>query len=198
MVEIEAKGADDGHGQALERLAARQLDVTVEAAAAQGSADDARARIGHVHPGRRRRRGGPPSRQACRRAACRTSGTTSRVRPPGGARPCTVPAGLGPSRLVQGEVEGDERPPRRQARGLSSRASGPTGGRCRIGSRADHGTDHDKPEQGAGAPAPDEKALLSSRLGRSPSNPGGRRDKFDQQSRVMAPTFPKTLDNTLG
>src|SRR3954452_5766149 len=47
VVEVEAEGADDGRGEILEGPAARELDVAIEAAA-QGSAEDARARIGHA------------------------------------------------------------------------------------------------------------------------------------------------------
>src|SRR3954452_16057362 len=49
VVEIEAEGVDDGGGEVLEGPAARELEVAVEAAA-QGGAEDARARIGHVRP----------------------------------------------------------------------------------------------------------------------------------------------------
>ena len=49
VVEVEAEGADDGRGEVLEGGAARELEVAVEAAA-QGGAEDARARIGHARP----------------------------------------------------------------------------------------------------------------------------------------------------
>src|SRR4051794_28243746 len=49
VVEVEAEGVDDGRGEVLERPATREFDVAIEAAA-QGSAEDARARIGHVRP----------------------------------------------------------------------------------------------------------------------------------------------------
>src|SRR4051794_9041013 len=46
---VEAEGGDDGGGEVLEGPAARELEVAV-VAAAQGGAEDARARIGHVRP----------------------------------------------------------------------------------------------------------------------------------------------------
>jgi hypothetical protein len=47
VVKIEAEGADNGRGEVLEGLAARKLDVAIEATA-QRSAEDARARIGRT------------------------------------------------------------------------------------------------------------------------------------------------------
>src|SRR5947199_8536985 len=65
VVEVEAEGADDGRGEILEGPAARELDVAIEAAA-QGGAEDARARIGHA----RLPAGGC---DVARRASCRAS-----------------------------------------------------------------------------------------------------------------------------
>src|SRR3954451_13059587 len=47
VVEVEAEGVDNGRGEVLEGPATRELDVAIEAAA-QGGAEDARARIGHA------------------------------------------------------------------------------------------------------------------------------------------------------
>src|SRR3954454_5338484 len=88
VVEIEAEGADDGRGEVLEGGAARELEVAVEAAA-QGGAEDARARIGHA----RLPAGGDDAPRRASARAGRRRRTEGRIRPPStpGARGSPTP-----------------------------------------------------------------------------------------------------------
>src|SRR5947199_4406566 len=75
VVEVEAEGVDDGRGEVLEGPATREFDVAIEAAA-QGGAEDARARIGHARP---LAGGDDTTRRPSARAGCRTR-TEGRIR----------------------------------------------------------------------------------------------------------------------
>src|SRR3954454_22777268 len=88
VVEVEAEGGDDGGGEVLEGPAARELEVAVEEAA-QGGAEDARARIGHA----RLPAGGDAAAGRAPARAGRRGRTEGRIRPPSspGARGSPTP-----------------------------------------------------------------------------------------------------------